>query len=182
MSRCFRYVVMLYIKFISKSHIDEISKKVSAAISALKRIGSYISQDTAARVYQGLVEPCFPYCTAVWDGIGSKLSYKLQKLQNRTAHVITRSSYDASSSSVLEELGWNNLCTNRKMQKAILMYKVMNNLTPMYLQELFVTRVSHYRLRVSEGKLFLPKPRTDYLRCSFSYSGASLWNSLLVNL
>jgi hypothetical protein len=31
-----------------KRHIDEISKKVSAAISALKRIRSYISQDTAA--------------------------------------------------------------------------------------------------------------------------------------
>jgi hypothetical protein len=62
------------------------------------------------------------------------------------------------------------------MQKAILMYKVTNNLTPMYLQDLFVTRVSHYRLR--EGKLFLPKPRTDYLKRSFSYSGASLWNSL----
>ena len=39
--------------------IDEISKKVSAAISALKRIRSYISQDTAARVYQGLIEPYF---------------------------------------------------------------------------------------------------------------------------
>jgi hypothetical protein len=67
---------------------------------------------------------------------------------------------------------------NRKMQKAILMYKVTNNLTPMYLQDLFVTRVTHYRLRDSEGKLFLPKPRTDYLKRSFSYSGASLWNSL----
>jgi hypothetical protein len=64
------------------------------------------------------------------------------------------------------------------MQKAILMYKVTNNLTPMYLQDLFVTRVSHYRLRDSEGKLFLPKPRTDYLKRSFSYGGASLWNGL----
>jgi hypothetical protein len=64
------------------------------------------------------------------------------------------------------------------MQKAILMYKFTNNLTPMYLQDLFVTRVSHYSLRDSEGKLFLPKPRTDYLKRSFSYSGASLWNSL----
>jgi hypothetical protein len=35
-----------------KRHIDEISKKVSAAIGALKRIRSYISQDTAARVYR----------------------------------------------------------------------------------------------------------------------------------
>ena len=96
------------------------------------------------------------------------------KLQNRAARVIARSSYDTSSSSVLEELGWNNLYTNRKMQKAILMYKVMNNLTPMYLQELFVTRVSHYRLGDSEGKLFLPKPRTDYLKRSLSSFKRSL--------
>ena len=129
-------------------------------------------------MYQGLIESYFSYCASVWDGIGSKLSDKLQKLQNRAACVITRSSYDASSSSVLEEVGWNNLCTNRKMQKAILMYKVMNNLTHMYLQELFVTTVSHYTLRYSEGKLLLPKRRTDYVKRSFSYSGASLWNSL----
>ncbi len=158
-----------------KSHNDEISKKVSAVISALKRIGCYISQDTVARVYQGLIEPYFSYCAPVWDGIGSKLSDKLQKLQNRAARVITRSSYDASSIALyLKNLhGWNNLYTNRKMQKAILMYKVMKNLTPMYLQELFVTRVSHYRLRDSEGKLSLPKPRTDYLKRSFSSSGAA---------
>ena len=49
------------------------------------------------------------------------------KLQNRAARVIARSSYDTSSSSVLEELGWNNLYINCKMGKAILIYKVMNN-------------------------------------------------------
>ena len=62
-----------------KSHIDETSNKVSATISALKRIGSYISQDAAGRVYQGLIEPYFSYCASVWDSIGSKLSDKLQK-------------------------------------------------------------------------------------------------------
>jgi hypothetical protein len=65
-----------------KRHIDEISKKFSAAISALMAIISYISQDTAARVYQGLIEPYFFYCAPFWDGIGSKLSDKLQKLQS----------------------------------------------------------------------------------------------------
>ena len=28
------------------------------------------------------------------------------------------------------------------------------------------------------NKLALPQPRTDYLKRSFSYSGAQLWNSL----
>ncbi|XP_028412099.1 uncharacterized protein LOC114534825 [Dendronephthya gigantea] len=161
-----------------KKHIDDISKKVSSGISALKRIRSFVNQDTAVRVYQGLIEPYFSYCAPVWDGIGSKLSDKLQKLQNRAARVITCSPYDASSSSVLEKLGWNNLHVNRKMQKAILMYKVRNNLTPMYLQDLFVTRVNHYSLRNTNGKLFVPKPKTDYLKRSFSFSGASIWNSL----
>ena len=124
-----------------KEHIDELSKKVSSGISALKRIRTYINQDTASRVYQVLIEPYFSYCAPVWDDIGSKLSDKLQKLQNRAARVITCSSYDVSSSSVLDQLGWNNLHTNRKMPKAILMYKVANSLTPTYLQDLFFSRV-----------------------------------------
>ena len=141
-------------------------------------IRTYINQDTASSVYQGLIEPYFSYRAPVWDDIGSKLSDKLQKLQNRAARVITCSSYDVSSSSVLDQLGWKNLHTNRKMQKAILMYKVVNSLTPTYLQDLFFPRVSHHRLRDSDAKLYVPKPRKDYLKHSLSYSGAVLWNSL----
>ena len=65
-----------------------------------------------------------------------------------------------------------------KWKKAILMCKVVNSLTPTYLQDLFFPRVSHYRLRDSDGKLYVPKPRTDYLKHSLNYSGAVLWNSL----
>ena len=42
--------------------------------------------------------------------------------------------------------------------------------------------MANYSLRDTEGKLAIPKPRTDYLRNSFSYSGAVLWNSLPTNL
>ena len=47
-----------------------------------------------------------------------------------------------------------------------------------YLQQLFAPRYSEYNLRNSLNKLCVPKPRTDYLKRSFSYSGACLWNSL----
>ena len=33
-------------------------------------------------------------------------------------------------------------------------------------------------LRDAKQRLALPKPRTDYLKRSFSYSGAFLWNNL----
>jgi len=41
-----------------------------------------------------------------------------------------------------------------------------------------------YSLRDSENKLVVPRalPGTNYLKYSFSYSGAALWNSLPCNL
>ena len=65
--------------------------------------------------------------------------------------------------------------------KAVMMYKTMNDLAPEYLQSLFSQRHSAYNLRNSEGRLTLSKPSTNYLKRSFSYSGAMLWNNLPKN-
>ena len=72
-------------------HIEEISKKISSAICALKRIRPFISESTALQIYQALILPHFEYCSPVWDELSVTLSDKLQKLQNRAARVITRS-------------------------------------------------------------------------------------------
>ena len=64
------------------------------------------------------------------------------------------------------------------MYKMYKMYKTLNGNVARYLQEIFTSRVSSYELRDFENKLFVPKPRTDYLKRSFGYSGAVLWNSL----
>ena len=161
-----------------KAHIHEISKKVSSGIGALKRVRPFVSLHTAIKVYKGLIKAHFDYCSAVWDGLSQQLSDKLQKQQNRAVRLITKSSYDTSFRYLLNSLGWDNLSTRRAKQKANLMYKCTNNLAPAYLSNLFAPRTSTYDLRDAKGKLLLPKPRTDYLKRSFSYSGALLWNNL----
>ena len=60
--------------------------------------------------------------------------------------------------------------------------KTMNDFAPDYLQSLFSQRHSAYSLRNSEGRLTLSKPSTNYLKRSFSYCGATLWNNLPKNL
>lgn len=75
-------------------------------------------------------------------------------------------------------LGWDNISIRRAKQKANLMYKCTNNLAPAYLCNLFGRRISNYDLRNVNGKLLHPKPKTDYLKRSFSHSGALLWNNL----
>ncbi|CAH3124090.1 unnamed protein product [Porites lobata] len=65
---------------------------------------------------------------------------------------------------------------------AIMMFKSLNAQAPVYLQNLFHERSTDYDLRNSFHKLTLPRPRTNYLKRSFSYSGALLWNSLPENV
>ena len=70
--------------------------------------------------------------------------------------------------------------TMRKRQKAILMFKILNGLTPPYLSEMFThsTSFHDYGLRSSKMNLALPKSRTDFYRNSFALTGAKIWNDL----
>ena len=58
-------------------HIEEISKKISSAIGALKRIRPFISESTALQMYQALILPHFDYCSPVWDELSVTLSDNL---------------------------------------------------------------------------------------------------------
>ena len=60
------------------------------------------------------------------------------------------------------------------------MFKIMNDMTPVYLKEIFSRNVgcSVYNLRTLRWDLALPAPRTGFYRNSFAYTGAKLWNAL----
>ena len=165
---------------LSCNHTGELSKKISSAIGALKRIRPYISERTALQIYQALILPHFDYCSSVWGDCNLTSSDKLQKLQSRALRPITRSNYDTSASFLLNLLNWDDLITRRL--KATLMFKTINGLTLAYLENLLSTRNMKYNLRDSEAKLELPMPHTSYGKRAFCYSGALLWNNLPVSL
>ena len=151
---------------------------ISKVIGALKRLKPFTSVKTALQIYHALIRPHFDYCRSVWDDCNTTLCDKLQKLQNRAARAITKSSYDVSVNHLLASLRQDNLAKRRKKLKATLMFKILNGLAPDYLQDLLLIRTSQYNVRNLEMKLNLPKPYTNYLKISFSHSGASQWNSL----
>ena len=78
-------------------HVEEICKKVSSAIGALKRVRPFISKETAILIYNTLIMPHFDYCSPVWDCLSGYLSDKLQKLQNRSKYYIIGNSIDSIS-------------------------------------------------------------------------------------
>ena len=134
-------------------------------------------------VYHSLVQPHFDYCNEVWGNCNKGLSDKLQKLQNRAARILMSAGCDSNLDDLFWALGWRKLCHQRLDKKSVMMYKTLNGMTPEYLRSSFVFRNNlNYHLRNTENTLTLPQPRTDYLKKSFSYSGAQLWNSLPIEL
>ena len=121
-----------------------------------------------------------PSLSLLFRPVSSKLAQKLlQKLQNRAARVPTFSRYDADANCLFRQLNWKDLNTQFQMQKALMVCKSFNNLVPGYLSSKFVKRYeTGYSLRDSVNKVIVPFPRTNFMKNSFSYSGAVLWNSL----
>ena len=60
------------------------------------------------------------------------------------------------------------------------MFKIVNDLAPRVLTELFrpTDASQHYNLRESSTALYIPMPKTELLKKILSYGGANLWNSL----
>ena len=171
-------------------HIEKICKKVGAGIAVIKpkRIIAvmkrimFVPIETMRLIYNALIQPYFDYCSPLWDNCCAYLKEKLQKFQNRAARIIAGASYETPSADVLETLGWEALEVRRKRNKAILMYRILNNqLGASSLKESF-TRISaleiNYNLRNSSTDLVLPHPKSEFLKNSFKFSGAKLWNSL----
>jgi hypothetical protein len=135
-------------------------------------------------VYNAPVQPHFSYCCSVWDNCNKTYAEKLQKLQNRAARVLTFSSYDTNADLLFEKLNWKTLSFQCKVRKAVMAYKSFSGLAPKYMHSMFTDResVTSIQLRDTENKLAVPMPRTNYLKNSFGYSSAALWNSLPIGL
>jgi hypothetical protein len=116
------------------------TKRIASGIGAIKRLRSFVSLEKLHVIYQVLIQPHFDYCNVVWGNCGKPLSNKLQKLQNRAMRVLTFSNFDADANSLLEKLGWDDLNQHRQFQKALMVFKSLNNLAPEYLCSKFTNR------------------------------------------
>ena len=162
-------------------HIDKILKKVGSGIAMLRRAKKFIPTSSLQMIYNALIQPYFDCCSPLWDICGKHLLDKLQKFQNRAARIIAGLSYEINSADVLESLGWETLETRRQRMKSVFLYRIINDYTAPNLKQSLIgsnPMPSSYILRSIDTDIAFPKPRTEFLKKSFKYSGAKLWNSL----
>ena len=75
--------------------------------------------------------------------------------------------YDVRSTDLLHAMSWKNLNDRHKMNKSVLMFKILNNHSAPNLKDKLITRdtnLCNYNLRNADINLSVPEPRTEYLK------------------
>ena len=159
-------------------HIEYLGKKIAKDIYLLKRIRSYLTQETALTFYKSIIQSRFDYCSIVWGNAGKGILDRLQKLQNRALRIILKVDWRFPSHNLYGILNIDNLSDRRNKQILHMMYKIAHDMIPGDFLKYFVLKEFYYGLRNSNKCLELPKPRTNFKKRSFSYRGIKEWNQL----
>lgn len=164
-----------------QSHIDNVLKKCNSLLHLLSRIKLFISIPVRKMFYNAYILPHLDYCCIIYGNCTSFLEDKLIKFQKRAARLILDKDYDTPSAELFSELRWMTFSQRVVFQKAIMMFKIMNNQAPSYLLNNFILSSDvHTRIlrSSSDFQLYTPRPNTEQFRKSFVYSGSCIWNGL----
>ena len=123
--------------------------------------------------YHAHISPHLTYASTVWDGCSDILFNILNSLHRRAAKLIISDS-SLSTDTKLRYLGLLPLKEKLMFNEAVSVFKAYKNLAPPYLKQLFICS----NTRTTSRYITLPKPRIDLFKTSFSFSGASLWNTI----
>jgi hypothetical protein len=150
-------------------------------ISLLKKIKKYLPIATRKLFYNFYIKPHFDYCNTIWVNTTKANINKLEKLQKYAARMILDEKLqreNTTRSSVLfKKLNWITFRQNAHFRQALLIFKSLNNLNPIYMRNMFkyVSEVATRASRSStQNKLYQPNAHSKSVR----FTGPKIWNNL----
>ena len=151
------------------NHFQSVSRKVSSYIWLLSKIKSYLNTEHRRLFYNAYIQPHLDYCNTIWGNPSDYNVSKITKLQRRACKVILEAEYTdlESARSRLNILSFDQAVL---LNKAKIMYKVVNVIAPQYIRDLFQLRadtLTNNSLRsVSNNNSTIPMPRTSLFKDS----------------
>ena len=121
----------------------------------------------------------FNYCLLVWMCSSAKSLNKVESLQKRSLRFLYKD-YVSSYDGLLQKAGKETMKVNRLRSLCIEIYKSINNINPMYMNEIFKLRKTSRAVR-SNYKLNLDVPtinQASFGDKSVRYYGLKIWNLL----
>ena len=159
------------------SHIMNIKQKAWSRVNIMKCLKFRLDRKSLEMIYFAYVRPILEYADVIWDNCSQNDKNDLEKIQYEAARIVTGCTKLVSINSLLTEIGWQKLSDRRRNHKLIMFYKMVNQISPEYLQNLVPNYVGPYNLRNVNDIPRIPARTAQYFD-SFLPSSVREWNSL----
>ena len=159
-------------------HVSDICRKASKQLVVLKRIGRFLTKQGKMVIYNSFIASNFSYCPLAWHFCSSATN-KLAKIQERELRFLNND-FTSSLPDLVKQTNTQPLNVRRMKLMACEVYKIVNDLSPKYINDLVNIKHSSYNFR-SEVKAEVPQVNsTRYGLRSFRSEAPRIWNSLPV--
>ena len=165
--------------------INNICRKMCNSLGIMRRIKPFVPQSSLVTIYNTMFLPHLDYGIILWSNCGNTNLSRIQKLQNTAMRIILSAPFRTHINDMLKTLGFMDVRNRISYVTGCMMYKVINGMTPSYLNQLFnyVNNIHSLCTRKSKaGDLYTPKCNTNYGRNTFQYKGCVLWNVISRNI
>uniref|UniRef100_UPI00358F988E uncharacterized protein n=1 Tax=Myxine glutinosa TaxID=7769 RepID=UPI00358F988E len=162
-------------------YTKQITKSAFFHLKNIARLRSSLSSTAAETLIHAFITSRLDYCNSLLYGSPSKITNKLQYIQNSAARLLTHSRTRDHITPVLYKLHWLPIPQRIQYKILLLTYKALHNLAPSYLADLLSRHTPTRNLRSAGTNLLTPSIRTKFRSWgdrAFSIAAPTLWNSL----
>ena len=154
-----------------KEHVKKTCAKAGVKLRKIERALPHLTVHTKKLLINSLVMPYFNYCSEVWSS-SSKTCLERLARQFKKSQDLRGDKCDQRENSLVE---------NIQKKIAIMTYKSLNDLTPVYLKQFFKysADVHGYNTRIAKGKkLHVPQKNNTWQTRTFKARAIEIWNAL----
>ena len=162
-----------------EKQVNSVARSCFFHLRNIGRLRNCLTIDATKSLVNGLVTSRLDYCNALLNGVSGQLVQSLQKVQNASARLITRTKKYDHITPVLIDLHW--LPVKYRIQYKVLInaFRALHSTAPPYISELVSFHRPGRALRsAGQHKLQVPRYKTVCGGRSFGASAPRLWNEL----
>ena len=152
-------------KLTFKSHVNNVCKKASQKLNALVKVSSYMDTNKRKILMKSFITSQFGYCPLIWMFHSRQLNGRINRLHERALR-ITYNDENSSFEKLLEKDNSVSIHQRNLQVLAIEMLKLYRQISPDFLNEIFIRKTTSYNLREKYvfGRIYHGTESIVYLR------------------
>jgi len=159
------------------NHVSNISAKAKNKSKSLARLRYKLDPTQKTILYHSYILSTFGYCPVIWMFCRKSSNEEMERVQKNTLRIIYND-YDSDFDTLLSKGKHLRIHEINKRKLLTEVFKCLNNINPIFINDLFTKKNSNFNLRNS-NLLELNRTRTlSYGLKSIVYRGSRAWNEL----